>query len=96
MFYLVRMGYSEEVIRALEEIMNLKNCADDFKTKIISYTFSKEKEFNGWSSVEELRQAVCTMQLDEIEELTRNTDFLAWIYVMGLKDTALSIIRSGG
>lgn len=96
MFYLVRMGYSEEIIRALEEIMNLKNCADDFKTKIISYTFSKEKKFNGWSSVEELRQAVCTMQLDEIEELTRNTEFLAWIYVMGLKDTALSIIRSGG
>ena len=96
MFYLVRMGYSEEVIRALEEIMNLKNCADDFKTKIISYTFSKEKLFNGWSSVEELRQAVCKMQLDEIEALTKNNEFLAWIYVMGLKDTALSIIRSGG
>ncbi len=96
MYYVVRMGYSEEVICALEEIMNLKNCPDEFKTKITSYTFSKVKEYNGWNSVEQLREAVCEMELSEIEALTKNTEFLAWIYVMGLKETALSIIRNGG
>lgn len=96
MFYLVRMGYSEDVICTLEEIMNLKNCPDEFKTGIIGYAFSGRKEYNGWSSVEQLREAVCEMDITEIEALTKNTDFLAWLYVMGLKETALSIIRNGG
>ncbi len=95
MFYIIKMGYPESVICAIEDIMNLKNCPEEIKTKIISYSFSGKKEFGGWDSVEKLRDAVCEMELEEIEELTKNTEFLAWLYVMGLKETALSIIRNG-
>ena len=52
--------------------------------------------YNGWRSLDQLCAAVCGMTLDQIDALTAKPEFLAWLYVMGLREQALSMITMRG
>ena len=92
LFYVDAMGYPAETCRTMQEILSMKNCPEAFKIRTIGYMFAEKKVYNGWTTIDELRNAVCNMSLDQIGELAAKPDFLAWLYVMGLQEQALSII----
>ena len=96
MFYVEAMGYPPETYRTMQEILSMKNCPESFKLRVISYVFSDHKTYNGWSSIAQLRTAVCDMTLPQIDELVDKVEFLAWLYVMGMKEQALSMVAAKG
>lgn len=96
LFYVEAMGYPQETYRSIQEILSLKHCPEEFKIRVIGYMFAQNKVCNGWSSIADLRSAVCKMSLAEIDELVCRVDFLAWLYVMGMKDQALSMAAARG
>jgi hypothetical protein len=82
----------------IQNVLALKNCSDAYRIHIINYMFASDKAYNGMASIDALRTAVCKMTLDEIDELVKKEDFLAWLYVMGLPDLSVSMatIRGAG
>lgn len=96
LFYVNAMGYPAETYRAMQDVLSLKHCPESFKLITIGYMFAEKKIFNGWQSIDELRSAVCNMTLEEIDVLVSKVGFLAWLYTMGLKDQALSMVRMRG
>lgn len=96
LFYVDAMGYPPETFRTMQEILSLKHCPEAFKLRTIGYMFAEEKVYNGWRSIEQLRTAVCSMTLSEIDALAARPEFLAWLYVMGLKEQALSMVMMRG
>lgn len=94
LFYVDAMGYPPETFRTMQEILDMKHCPESFKLRAIGYMFADDKVYNGWRTVDQLRTAVCGMSLREIDELVTKPDFLAWLYVMGLKDRALSMVMT--
>ena len=95
LFYVDVMGYPPDTFRAMQEILAMKHCSESFKLQIIGYMFADDKSYNGWKNVDHLRTAVSGMSLDQIEDLVKKTDFLAWLYVIGMKEQVLSIINGG-
>ncbi|MBQ3503866.1 MAG: protein kinase [Oscillospiraceae bacterium] len=93
LFYVDAMGYPAETYRAMQEVLSLKHCPESFKLIAIGYMFADKKIFNGWQSIDQLRSAVCNMSLEEIDRLVSKVGFLAWLYVMGLQELALSMVR---
>lgn len=96
LFYMEAMGYPADTYRNMQDILSLKNCPERFKTLVIGYMFAEDKRYNDWSSIDDLRSAVCNMTLTEIDELVTHLDFLAWLYTMGMKEQALSIVSARG
>lgn len=98
LFYLDAMGYPADTRQGIQNVLALKNCSDAYRIHIINYMFASDKAYNGMASIDALRTAVCKMTLDEIDELVKKEDFLAWLYVMGLPDLSVSMatIRGAG
>lgn len=95
-FYVNKMGYSSDVLKQFNDVLSLKNCPEDFKSNLLAYLFSTEKKYNGISSIDELRTTICEMNLDEINEMTNDIKFIAWLHYMGLKEQALTMLAYRG
>lgn len=96
LFYLEAMGYPRETYESMQQILSMKRCPEEFKTRVIGFMFAKDKGYNGWNSIDALRSAVCQMTLEQIDGLAADVGFLAWLYVMGMQEQALSMVYSGG
>lgn len=96
LFYVKAMGYPEDTYRSIQEILAMKRCPEEFKIRVIGYMFAQNKVYNGWAGIDNLRSAVSGMSLQEIGTLVDSVDFLAWLYVMGMKDQALSMVAARG
>lgn len=95
-FYIERMGYSNEIMSIIDEVINLSNCSQIIKINILNFIFSKNKEYNGWNSIDEMRSSVSNMSLDEIKKLSNKPMFIGWLYSKGMKDLAVEMIHYGG
>ena len=96
LFYVEAMGYPQETYQSMQQILSLKRCPEEFKIRVIGYMFAKDKVCNGWTSIDAMRSAVCNMSLSQIDELVQSVDFLAWLYVMGMQEQALSMVCAKG
>lgn len=96
LFYIEAMDYPAETYQTMQEVLNLKHCPESFRILTVGYIFAADKSYNGMRSVDDLRTAVCKMTLEEIDELVKKEDFLAWLYVMGMQNASISIITTGG
>jgi len=96
LFYVDAMGYPPETYRTMQEILAMNHCPETFRLRVIGYIFAEDKVYNGWRSLDQLCAAVCGMTLDQIDALTAKPEFLAWLYVMGLREQALSMITMRG
>ncbi len=95
-FYISKMGYSDEVMCIINEIISLNGCSERVKVNILNYVFSKNKAYNNWNTIEEMRADVSNMSLQEIDELSDNEEFIAWLYSQGLKELSMEMANYGG
>lgn len=96
LFYVEAMGYPAETYQAMQEILSLRECSEHFRIRAIGYMFSGDKVYEGMSSIDQLRTKVCGMTLEEIDELVKNEDFLAWLYVNGMPELSVSMAVARG
>ncbi len=95
-YYLQQMGYSENDRRAIDDILNLKNCPDRFKLYTLTYFFSKDKKYKNYETLNALRSDICEMSVTEIGVIANDLKFMAWLYSLGFKDEALTMLNSRG
>lgn len=96
LFYIESMGYPAETYQAMQEILGMKNCSENFRIRTIGYMFATDKSFDGVSSIDQLRTKVCGMSLEEIDRLVADEDFLAWLYVAGMPELSVSMAAGRG
>lgn len=95
-FYVNKMEYPSDTLKEFKAVLNMKNCPDDFKSNLLSYLFSAEKSYKGIKSLDELRTKVCDMNLEQINEISNDIKFIAWLHYMGLKEQAMTMLSYRG
>lgn len=96
LFYVDAMGYPPETYQAMQEILALQNCSENFRIRTIWYMFATDKTYKGMASIDQLRTAVCGMTLEEMDQLVLDEEFLAWLYVAGLPKLSVNLATCGG
>jgi hypothetical protein len=91
-FYISKMGYPEDVMTTANEIIENSVFSDAVKIGVLNYIFSKDKTYKNLSSIDDLREKVSNMKLNEIDELLSDDLFVSWLYANGMSDLAKNII----
>lgn len=94
-FYIKKMGYPDLLLTRIEEIMAIENCPNDIKIKILAFVLTGKQDYRGMRTLDELREAMCRMTLAEIEALTEDYEFIAWLYTHGLSEKAFTVLKRG-
>ena len=93
-YYLVQLGYPDDMIQALDEIMELKDVPESFKMRVFNYVFSPRKEYMGCSNIDELRTMAAHGTLASLDQITSDEAFFAWLYSQGMGSLALTMLRT--
>ena len=96
LFYIEAMGYSAETYQAMQEILSMRNGTESFRIRTVGYMFAPDKSYKGMTSIDQLRTKVCSMTLEEIDQMVKDEDFMAWLYVMGLPELSLGMAEVRG
>lgn len=95
-FYIERMGYGEDIILKVKDVLNDNVFSNEIKVLILSYMFSKDKNYNGISSINDLRESISNMQLEQIDKLASDDVFIAWSYCNGLTELSKKLVLNRG
>lgn len=96
LFYIEAMGYPMETYQAMQEILALRSCSETYRIRTVGYMFAPDKSYRGFSNIDQLRTKVCSMSLEEIDQMVKDEDFLAWLYVAGMPELSLSMAIARG
>ena len=104
---IIKSGYLEYFLR--QDDKNAENASvvarivkknkDNFAVipQMIYYIFNKEKEYilsgKVINTVEELVNEISNLQLEEIEKLTYDSKFIAWLYTIGYEEEVLKVFK---
>lgn len=94
-FYIKKMGYPDLLLTRIEEIMAIENCPNDVKIKILAFVLTGKQDYRGMRTLDDLREAMCRMTLAEIEKLTEDYEFIAWLFTHGLSKKAFTVLKRG-
>lgn len=91
-YYITKMGYGKDVLNTIKTVMNNKYFTDEIKIKIMRYIFTKNKQFENMDTVDDLRERIANMTLEQIDDIINSNDFIAWLFSIGLQDLATNLV----
>ena len=93
-YYLAQLGYSEDMVRTVEEITALADVSERFRLRVFSWVFSADKEYRGCRDLDALRSMIAGKELAEIDGIANDEAFIAWLYAQGDRTLALAMLRN--
>lgn len=92
-FFLKQNGYNADLIQQVHRIIVMNSNDPKFVPQMLYYLFNKQKEYdiNGKTvtSPDELIDEIVKMNIEDIEQLTGDSKFMAWLYSIGYRDDVL-------
>ena len=95
-YYITQMGYGNELLNTIKTVMNNQYFTNEIKFRILRYIFTKNKQFENMSSIDDLRERISNMTLEQIDSTIKNDDFIAWLFSIGLQDLATNLVINKG
>ena len=97
-FFLKQNGYNADLIQQVHRIAAMDSHDPKFVPQMLYYLFNKQKEYhvNGKTvtSPDALIDEIVKMNIEDVERLTDDSKFMAWLYSMGYRDDVMHFFES--